>query len=178
MHGLFDPGHLRAYPFCIRSVRDNPGLSLGDQRQLRGITRRRRVLRRAAVVGRTGPLPRYPANDCSEITKAAVARLRRGERSYSVMLKGDRQISFGTAGASNRTIRFAHCCCGALRAETTGEPTVIPQCHCRECQRRTGAPFGVGAYFKKEQVRTEGAFKVYIRGSDSGRQLRMHFCPE
>jgi hypothetical protein len=27
MHGLFDPGHLRACPFCIRSVRDNPGLS-------------------------------------------------------------------------------------------------------------------------------------------------------
>jgi len=37
MHGLFDPGHLRAYPFFIRSVRDNPGLSLGDQRQLRGM---------------------------------------------------------------------------------------------------------------------------------------------
>src|SRR6516225_6735388 len=27
MHGLFDPGHLRACPFCIRSVRENPGLS-------------------------------------------------------------------------------------------------------------------------------------------------------
>jgi hypothetical protein len=27
MHGLFDPGHLRACPFCIRSVRDSPGLS-------------------------------------------------------------------------------------------------------------------------------------------------------
>jgi hypothetical protein len=27
MHGLFDPGHLRACPFCIRSVRDTPGLS-------------------------------------------------------------------------------------------------------------------------------------------------------
>jgi hypothetical protein len=36
---LFDPGPLRAYTFCIRSVRDNPGLSLGDQRQLRGNAR-------------------------------------------------------------------------------------------------------------------------------------------
>jgi hypothetical protein len=27
MHGLFDPGHLRACPCCIRSERDNPGLS-------------------------------------------------------------------------------------------------------------------------------------------------------
>ena len=42
MRGLFDPGHLRAYLFCIISVRDNPGLSAypliqGDQRQLRGM---------------------------------------------------------------------------------------------------------------------------------------------
>jgi hypothetical protein len=73
--------------------------------------------------------------------------------------------------------RIAHCCCGGLRVETTGEPTVV-LCHCRECQRRTGAPFGVGAYFKKDQVRAEGSEKVYVRGSDSGRKLRMHFCPD
>ena len=39
--------------------------------------------------------------------------------------------------------RIAHCCCGSLRAETTGEPAFVAACHCTECQRRTGAPFGV-----------------------------------
>ena len=59
--------------------------------------------------------------------------------------------------------RTARCCCGALRAETTGEPTVVTACHCLECQRRTGSVFGVGAYFKKDRVRIEGDSSVDAR---------------
>jgi len=73
--------------------------------------------------------------------------------------------------------RIAHCCCGSLRAEVTGEPALVAACHCIECQRRTGSPFGVGAYFPKDLVRTEGPNKVYLRGSDSGRKIECHFCP-
>ena len=73
--------------------------------------------------------------------------------------------------------RIAHCCCGALRAETVGEAAIIAMCHCTECQRRTGSPFGVGAYFKKDQVQVTGTSTVYVRRSDAGRQLQMHFCP-
>jgi hypothetical protein len=73
--------------------------------------------------------------------------------------------------------RIAHCCCGSLRAEATGEPVFVGACHCRECQRRTGAPFGVSAYFPKEHLRTEGPSKAYLRGSDSGRKIELHFCP-
>jgi len=74
--------------------------------------------------------------------------------------------------------RIAHCCCGSLRAEATGEPAFVGACHCTECQRRTGSPFGVGTLFPKEQVRTEGPSKVYKRGSDSGRKVEIHFCPD
>jgi hypothetical protein len=74
--------------------------------------------------------------------------------------------------------RIAHCCCGSLRAEATGEPAFVAVCHCTQCQRRTGSPFGVGTLFQKAQVRTEGASKVYLRGSDSGRKVEIHFCPE
>src|SRR5580692_11016792 len=73
--------------------------------------------------------------------------------------------------------RIAHCCCGSLRAETTGEPAFVAACHCMECQRRTGSPFGVSTYFAKEQVRTKGPTKIYVRGSDSGREIEQHFCP-
>ena len=72
--------------------------------------------------------------------------------------------------------RIAHCCCGSLRAAATGEPALVAACHCMECQRRTGSPFGVSSYFSKEQVRTEGPSKIYVRGSDSGRKLELHFC--
>ena len=41
-----------------------------------------------------------------------------------------------------------------------------------------GAPFGVGVYFEKAQVRGEGASKVYIREVQEGRKVRFRFCPE
>jgi hypothetical protein len=74
--------------------------------------------------------------------------------------------------------RLAHCSCGSLRVETTGEPTVVSVCHCQKCQRRTGSAFSVSAYFKKAQVQTEGASKVYIREGQEGRKGCGHFCPE
>ena len=74
--------------------------------------------------------------------------------------------------------RIAHCCCGSLRAEATGEPGFVAACHCIECQRRTGSAFGVSTYFPKGQVHAEGPSKVYVRGSDSGRQIEIHFCPD
>ena len=77
-----------------------------------------------------------------------------------------------------RLNRTARCCCGKLRAEATDEPALVAACHCIECQRRTGSPFGVSAYFVNEQVRTEGANKVYVRDSDSGRKIELHFCPD
>jgi Glutathione-dependent formaldehyde-activating enzyme len=73
--------------------------------------------------------------------------------------------------------RIAHCCCGALRVETTGEPTAVVACHCHECQRRTGPAFGVGVFFEMAQVRAEGASKVYTRDGQEGRKLHAHFCP-
>ena len=73
--------------------------------------------------------------------------------------------------------RNARCCCGSLRVETSGEPAAVVACHCGECQRRTGSPFGVGAYFPRANVRTQGASKVYVRDGQEGRKLRMHFCP-
>lgn len=73
--------------------------------------------------------------------------------------------------------RIARCCCGSLRVETTGEPVIVAACYCQECQRRTGAPFGVSVYFLKDQVRPEGASKEYVRDGQEGRKVRIYFCP-
>jgi hypothetical protein len=32
--------------------------------------------------------------------------------------------------------------------------------------------------FPKDQVRAEGPSKIYVRGSDSGRKVEFHFCPD
>jgi hypothetical protein len=58
-----------------------------------------------------------------------------------------------------------------------GEPAAIVACHCGECQRRTGSPFGLGAYFAREQVKIDGPSSVYARDGADGRKLRNHFCP-
>lgn len=73
--------------------------------------------------------------------------------------------------------RSARCSCGNLRAEVTGEPEAVVACHCSECQRRTGAPFGVGAYYPKARVRITGETRPYTREAASGRPFHQHFCP-
>jgi hypothetical protein len=71
----------------------------------------------------------------------------------------------------------AKCSCGSLSAEVAAEPVVVGVCHCTECQRRTGSVFGVGAYFKKENVRTLGPSTSYVRDGQEGRKVRTNFCP-
>ncbi len=73
--------------------------------------------------------------------------------------------------------RNAHCSCGQLRAQTQGEPVVVSLCHCLECQRRTGSPFGLGAWFERENVTILGEFKTFTRTVET-RKVSNHFCPQ
>jgi hypothetical protein len=74
--------------------------------------------------------------------------------------------------------KIAHCCCGLLRAEVSGHPTLVAACHCEQCQRRTGSAFGISAHYLREQVRTEGASKIFSRAGQDDRSIQGHFCPE
>lgn len=74
--------------------------------------------------------------------------------------------------------RLAQCHCGSLRAKAAGEPVMINMCHCRACQRRTGALAGSGAIFEKKQVTLEGNWKIFERDAPEGRKLRFRFCPD
>lgn len=73
--------------------------------------------------------------------------------------------------------RLAQCHCGSLRANVSGEPKMVSVCHCRDCQRRTGAVAGFGAIFDKAQIVIEGDSKVFEREGQEGRKVRCHFCP-
>jgi hypothetical protein len=74
--------------------------------------------------------------------------------------------------------RRAQCHCGALQVMATGEPEWVNVCHCKACQRRTGAVMHSGAYFASSRVLIEGATKVYSRPADSGLEISFHFCPQ
>lgn len=84
-----------------------------------------------------------------------------------------------TAPVGNtKTERIARCACGALRVRCTGDPSLVSLCHCLECQRRTGGPFGVAAFFARDAVTSDGASRVFRRPSDSGHDVTFHFCPQ
>jgi hypothetical protein len=74
------------------------------------------------------------------------------------------------------TTRIAQCCCGSLKAEAEGDPAAVSLCNCIECQRRTGSPFGVGAYYEANALKLSGPSSVYEREVE-GRKLSFHFCP-
>jgi hypothetical protein len=74
--------------------------------------------------------------------------------------------------------RTARCHCGALTVVAVGEPEWVNICHCKACQRRTGAVLHSGAYFAAAAVTINGASKTYNRPADSGYAISFHFCPE
>ncbi len=79
--------------------------------------------------------------------------------------------------AAHVTQRIATCACGQLSVACKGEPLKVSLCHCRECQRRSGGPFGVAAFFPPGAVTASGEAREFRRGSDSGFDLIFRFCP-
>jgi len=74
--------------------------------------------------------------------------------------------------------RGAACNCGQLRLTCEGEPARISMCHCLECQRRTGAAFGIQAWFEKRQITSiSGRSTEFKRVADSGKYVTLRFCP-
>ena len=73
--------------------------------------------------------------------------------------------------------RTAQCLCGGCRVIAAGDPRFVNACHCRDCQRRSGAPVTSNAYYAEASIRLEGEHKIYRRISAAGRWLDHHFCP-
>lgn len=71
------------------------------------------------------------------------------------------------------------CACGAVRYQVHGQPAVGTVCHCRFCQKRLASAFAVLASFPDDAVEVlHGALtEVEHRSDESGRWLRMRFCP-
>lgn len=72
----------------------------------------------------------------------------------------------------------ASCQCGQLSAEFDGDPNFSVVCNCRACQKRTGAPFGTGAYFDEFTMSVDGSSRTWQRIAPTGRKLENHFCPD
>jgi glutathione-dependent formaldehyde-activating enzyme len=68
----------------------------------------------------------------------------------------------------------ARCSCGALTLTLPEPSRLVVACHCLDCQRRTGAPFGVGAFYPAEVVAISGTPKRFTRDAASGGKVHPH----
>jgi hypothetical protein len=72
-----------------------------------------------------------------------------------------------------------HCTCRAVRYRMTSRPLFVHCCHCRWCQRETGASFALNAMIEADRVILEsGAPEKVITPSNSGRGQKISRCPE
>jgi hypothetical protein len=95
--------------------------------------------------------------------KHAIARVRRAAR-------------LGTSQGAG--LMRAQCQCGQLTVELPGPSPAVVACHCIACQRRSGSPFGVLAYYPEDLLTVAGEGKRFERATDEGSRFETVFCPE
>jgi len=70
------------------------------------------------------------------------------------------------------------CTCGAVRYRMTSKPLFVHCCHCRWCQRETGASFALNAMIEADRVLLlSGEPEVVNTPSNSGKGQKISRCP-
>ena len=70
------------------------------------------------------------------------------------------------------------CTCRAVRYRMTSKPLFIHCCHCRWCQRETGASFALNALIEADRVVVlSGAPEAVNTPSNSGKGQKIFRCP-
>jgi hypothetical protein len=72
----------------------------------------------------------------------------------------------------------ASCQFGQLQVEVPGPTVAVVACHCLACQKRSGSPFGVAAFYPHAQVKITGEAKHFARATELGQPFDHFFCPE
>ncbi|PZM17250.1 GFA family protein [Rhizobium tubonense] len=69
------------------------------------------------------------------------------------------------------------CACGAIRYRIAGDPLVMLDCQCRQCQRESGTGHASHLTFKCEDVAVEGEAAHWELVGDGGLVKKRSFCP-
>jgi hypothetical protein len=71
------------------------------------------------------------------------------------------------------------CTCRAVRYRLTSAPIIVHCCHCRWCQRETGASFALNAVIEADRVLvTSGEPELVVTPSHSGKGQKIRRCPQ
>jgi hypothetical protein len=82
------------------------------------------------------------------------------------------------AGDAQHEAHDGGCTCRAVRYRMTSGPMFVHCCHCRWCQRETGASFALNALVEADRVvLLAGAPDIVDTPSNSGKGQRVARCP-
>ena len=71
-----------------------------------------------------------------------------------------------------------HCTCGAIRFRMTSAPLFVHCCHCRWCQRESGASFALNAMIETDRVELlAGEPEIVMTPTNSGQGQKVSRCP-
>ena len=71
------------------------------------------------------------------------------------------------------------CTCRRVRYRMTSKPLFVHCCHCRWCQRETGASFALNAMIEADRVQLlQGDVEVVDTPSNSGKGQKIARCPK
>jgi hypothetical protein len=70
------------------------------------------------------------------------------------------------------------CACGSIRYVCAGAPVAMLNCHCRDCQHSSGAPFASGVVVLMSDLKITGTPKSYSVRAGSGSLATRSFCSE
>lgn len=79
-----------------------------------------------------------------------------------------------------QTVSFeGGCTCGYVRYKMKSKPMIVHGCHCRWCQKQSGAAFAINALVEAEQVEiTKGEVAEITVASPSGDGQKIGRCPK
>lgn len=71
-----------------------------------------------------------------------------------------------------------HCTCGVVRYRMMSRPLFVHCCHCRWCQRESGASFALNAMIEADRVELlAGTPEIVNTPSNSGKGQKISRCP-
>ena len=68
------------------------------------------------------------------------------------------------------------CACGVVSYEIQGEPMLMTDCQCRQCQRESGTGHGSHVVFKDASVKLQGDVTFWQNRGDGGTIKSNAFC--
>jgi hypothetical protein len=93
-------------------------------------------------------------------------------------MTSETQTNGHDAGAADGLRFSGGCTCRAVRYEMLTAPLFVHCCHCRWCQRESGASFALNALIEADRVAVlQGALEEVPLPSQSGKGQRVFRCP-